>query len=361
MTTRKELIDGVREEQRQRSLVAQGDQTKLAIVGIGDRDALTGSYGVLLPDGAVEVGEKQFNASLPTGSRVLGIPKNTGGWTLDEKDVKNVAERKVEEIQNGVMVFGSTQFIQTTSRIGVTALIPDPKPQANYDFLNRIIQRLCKGRKIYTLPKEDSRIYQEPGDIGGIGVRRRYSLFPESGDFVSGIGVAIESLAAKNIRVIPIDLETESGKVRGVFYLPLMNFALPVNYLQSAEIAALKRIAKSNVVIIQGVAGSETTGSFSYFDPLLKDLGRDDGGVANYFEYLPTSKTELVFSRHPLVRGLNPMDCSDPNAEFSSGGRRNGFCQTFFSTKKPETIANFVVSSATSSSDTGAGIFIFKP
>ena len=89
MTTRKELIEQARADQRSRSARARADNPKSAIVGIGDRDPLTGQYQVMLPDGSVEMGEKQFNSSLPKGSQVLGVP-STGGWLLDERDVQPI-------------------------------------------------------------------------------------------------------------------------------------------------------------------------------------------------------------------------------------------------------------------------------
>ena len=88
MATRQELIAQARAEQRERTIVARADNSKPAMVGIGDRDPRTGQYEVLLPDGSVEMGEKQFNSSLPKGSQVLGIPQETGGWLLDERDVQ---------------------------------------------------------------------------------------------------------------------------------------------------------------------------------------------------------------------------------------------------------------------------------
>ena len=89
MTTRKELIDQARADQRTRSARARADNPKSAIVGIGDRDPLTGQYQVMLPDGSVETGEKQFNSSLPKGNQVLGVPQS-GGWLLDERDVQPI-------------------------------------------------------------------------------------------------------------------------------------------------------------------------------------------------------------------------------------------------------------------------------
>jgi len=90
MPTRKQLIDQARADQRARSARARADNPKSAIVGIGDRDPLTGQYQVLLPNGSVETGEKQFNSSLPKGSQVLGVPQSTGGWLLDERDVQPI-------------------------------------------------------------------------------------------------------------------------------------------------------------------------------------------------------------------------------------------------------------------------------
>jgi len=90
MPTRKQLIDQARADQRARSARARADNPKSAIVGIGDRDPLTGQYQVLLPNGSVEMGEKQFNSSLPKGSQVLGVPQSTGGWLLDERDVQPI-------------------------------------------------------------------------------------------------------------------------------------------------------------------------------------------------------------------------------------------------------------------------------
>jgi len=90
MPTRKQLIDQARADQRARSARARADNPKSAIVGIGDRDPLTGQYQVLLPTGSVEMGEKQFNSSLPKGSQVLGVPQSTGGWLLDERDVQPI-------------------------------------------------------------------------------------------------------------------------------------------------------------------------------------------------------------------------------------------------------------------------------
>lgn len=87
MPTRQELIDQARADQRQRSLLARAANPKAAIVGIGKRYPQTGLHDVLLPDGSTQIGERQFNSGLPEGAQVLGIPKETGGWVLDERDV----------------------------------------------------------------------------------------------------------------------------------------------------------------------------------------------------------------------------------------------------------------------------------
>ena len=87
MPTRRELHEQVRSLQRHQLQAAKADNFKPAIVGIGARDPQTGLFDVLLPDGSTEIGEKQFNSSLPQGSQVLGVPKETGNWVLDEQDV----------------------------------------------------------------------------------------------------------------------------------------------------------------------------------------------------------------------------------------------------------------------------------
>ncbi len=108
MPTRKELHDQARSEQRSRSLVTRSDNPKSAIVGIGDRDPKTGQYQVLLPDGSTSIGEKVFNSSLPNGSQVLGIPKETGGWLLDERDVKPIKPLIQAETYGKIKVLFST-------------------------------------------------------------------------------------------------------------------------------------------------------------------------------------------------------------------------------------------------------------
>lgn len=88
MPTRRDLHDRARQEQRHQLQAAKADSPKSAIVGMGKRDPQTGLFAVQTGDGVDGIGEKQFNSALPEGSQVLGIPKETGGWVLDERDVK---------------------------------------------------------------------------------------------------------------------------------------------------------------------------------------------------------------------------------------------------------------------------------
>lgn len=108
MPTRKELINQARAEQRSRSILSRSNNPKPAIVGIGDRDPLTGQYQVLLPDGSTSIGEKVFNSSLPRGSQVLGIPNDAGGWLLDERDVQPIKLTLQTETYGKIKVLFST-------------------------------------------------------------------------------------------------------------------------------------------------------------------------------------------------------------------------------------------------------------
>jgi hypothetical protein len=108
MPTRKELIDQARATQRHQAIGDQSDNAKTAIVGIGDRDPRSGQHQVLLPDGSVEMGEKQFNSSLPTGAQVLGVPQEVGDWLLDERDVQPISPPPPRSPYGKVKVLFST-------------------------------------------------------------------------------------------------------------------------------------------------------------------------------------------------------------------------------------------------------------
>ena len=181
MATRKELIDQARADQRSRSLLARADNPKSAIVGIGDRDPLTGQYQVMLPDGSVEMGEKQFNSSLPKGSQVLGVP-HSGGWLLDERDVQPIKPTLQPLPMGKIQVLFST--IEGADRVfWIWGDRPKPKrvfliPAAT-QMLTAMVTNLGKGKYIVGLHWES--LTEFYSGVGGINYPKIYTQAVGSG------------------------------------------------------------------------------------------------------------------------------------------------------------------------------------
>jgi len=265
-----------------------------------------GRYLIRFPGGDPFVAGVAGNTGvIPAGQMVKGA---IVGDNVVLECSPRVAPKQAEESPiipeiGGFLVLGSINWLQTFRRDLIYGpLTPDPKPLANYEFFDRILRKLSKDQKIYTLAQTDPRIANDEQDFQ---INRRYSLFPESGNFVSGIGVAIESIAANNIEVVPINLLTEAARVKGLFYLPMLfNYGVP---LQEEEIAALRSIARRNIVILQGLAVFATASNYSVYSvgqPLLSLLG-----IRIVFSLLSLfHKPELMPRNNSLSAGLKPVD-----------------------------------------------------
>jgi len=265
-----------------------------------------GRYLIRFPGGDPFVAGVAGNTGvIPAGQMVKGA---IVGDNVVLECSPRVAPKQAEESPiipeiGGFLVLGSINWLQTFRRDFRTGpLISNPRPLANYEFFDRILRKLSKDQKIYTLAQTDPRIADDEENFQ---INRRYSLFPESGNFVSGIGVAIESIAANNIEVVPINLLTEAARVRGLFYLPMLfNYGVP---LQEEEIAALKSIARRNIVILQGLALFDYDRVFSVVEPqLLRLLGIRR--VSSFLSFVHSS--ELIPQNNSLSAGLKPVDDS---------------------------------------------------
>ena len=263
-----------------------------------------GRYLIRFPGGDPFVAGVAGNTGvIPAGQMVKGA---IVGDNVVLECSPRVAPKQAEESPiipeiGGFLVLGSINWLQTFRRVDIVGpLTSDPKPLANYEFFDRILRKLSKDQKIYTLAQTDPRIANDEQDDQ---INRRYSLFPESGNFVSGIGVAIESIAANNIEVVPINLLTEAARVRGLFYLPMLfNYGVP---LQEEEIAALKSIARRNIVILQGLALFDYGRVYSVGEPLLRLLGiRGEVFSSISIAHSP----ELIPQNNSLSAGLKPVD-----------------------------------------------------
>ena len=263
-----------------------------------------GRYLIRFPGGDPFVAGVAGNTGvIPAGQMVKGaiVGDNVILECSPRVAPKQAEESPIPEI-GGFLVLGSINWLQTFRRDLLNGpLISDPKPLANYEFFDRILRKLSKDQKIYTLAQTDPRIADDEENFQ---INRRYSLFPESGNFVSGIGVAIESIAANNIEVVPINLLTEAARVRGLFYLPLLfNYGVP---LQEEEIAALKSIARRNIVILQGLAvfDFDAVTVYSVGEPLLRLLG-----IRRVISSISiTHRPELIPQNNSLSAGLKPVD-----------------------------------------------------
>jgi len=265
-----------------------------------------GRYLIRFPGGDPFVAGVAGNTGvIPAGQMVKGA---IVGDNVILECSPRVAPKQAEESPiipeiGGFLVLGSISWLTTFRRVGLGGpLISNPRPLANYKFFDRILRKLSKDQKIYTLAQTDPRIADDRQQFQ---INRRYSLFPESGNFVSGIGVAIESIAANNIEVVPINLLTEAARVRGLFYLPLL-FANG-DQLQEEEIAALTSIARRNIVILQGVTIGDFLGIKSGVGTTLLRLLGIRRVISSFSLF---HKPELIPQNNSLSAGLKPVDDS---------------------------------------------------